>query len=410
MLLAFVALTAASHITGLRRDIAALSIATVLGADLSIALTMRMASTDLFAWTVAGMVFGGVALLAALRLGHVSEDRRYLTALGGLMRLMPLTGVVALAANIAGGFEGSIDPIKNVVLYAIVAVVVAGASIRLRLPNALYGSATSLALAIVFLLLVPGVDTLNAMLVPVAVSWVLTAVSLAPRLAAAWWKPLERSAWGFGAIPIAFGLADAGAAWTLDSDIYQRVTLSIMSLALAVGLTALVRREPIRGTAAVTLVTVAALRQVATYEPDSWQPFSITLAVALGVLGMLWHRSPVRSNPLYGLAGAVLVGVPFVESFTIGGTADAFIAGGLAVAVVVLGLIVRRQPPVAVGVIGVTLVVLRQLVDTAMAFESWQILGATGAALLIGGTIILAVRDTLRRWWESGRRYWSTLG
>jgi hypothetical protein len=149
---------------------------------------------------------------------------------------------------------------------------------------------------------------------------------------------------------------------------------------------------------------------VATYEPESWRAYAVVLAIALAATGLAWHRTRRLSDPLYGLAGAVLVGVPFVESFTIGGTVDAFLAGGLEVLVVVLGLAVRRQAPVAVGVVGVTLVVLRQLVDTAMAFESWQVLGAAGAIQLIGGTIILLIRDTLRQWWDSGRRFWATLG
>ncbi len=410
MLAAFAALAAASHIAGLRRDIATLAISTALAAVVALALAMRMLTTDLFAWTVAGMALGAAALLLSLRLGRMDAGSIYLVTLGQFARILSLVGVLSLVANIAGGFNGGIEPGWNAALYGVFAALAAAGSVRLRMPTGIYGSTASLVLAFVFLLMAPGVDTLDAMLAPVAMSWALMAASLAPRLGAAWSRPLERSAWVFGAIPVAFGLAEAGEAWSVGGDVYQRVTLSIMSLALAIGLAALVRREPARGSAAVALFTVAALRQVATYEPESWLPYSITLAVALWVLGMLWHRWPVRSNPFYGLAGAVLVGVPLLESFTIGGTTDAFIAGGLAVLVIVLGLVVRRQPPVAVGVIGVTLVVLRQLVDTAMAFESWQVLGAAGALLLIGGTLILMIRDTLRQWWDSGRRFWTALG
>src|SRR5690606_13404644 len=114
------------------------------------------------------------------------------------------------------------------------AVLAAAGSARLRMPAGIYASTASLVLAFVFLLMAPGVDTLDAMLAPVAMSWAVMAISLAPRLGAAWSRPLEHSAWVFGAIPIAFGLAEAGEAWSVGGDIYQRVTLSIMSLALVI--------------------------------------------------------------------------------------------------------------------------------------------------------------------------------
>jgi hypothetical protein len=130
-------------------------------------------------------------------------------------------------------------------------------------------------------------------------------------------------------------------------------------VAAVIGLTALVRRSPARASVAIPLVMGAVARQTATYEPESWQAYAVVLAIALFATGLAWHRAHWVSDPLYALGSAVPIGAPFTESFTIGGTTDAFIAGGYGILVVMLGLILRRQEPVATGAIGVTLVVLR---------------------------------------------------
>lgn len=408
-LLAFIAMTLTGHVIGKHRDSPFFSVVTAVTGLFAIALAARMITTDVFTWTIIGLLIGVAGAVTTKVLAQRSDESRYLTTWAELARLLQLVAVIALVVNIQGGIEGTIDPWQNVALYSVLTVTAAVVSIRLRRPELLYASTSSLGLAVIFVLLSPQVDVLDGMLIPLAISWILIVGSLTPQLTPRWAQPLEYSGYAFGTVPIIYAARRSELMWDSEGAIYQRGTLAILSLGLAIGLTALVRRSPVRGTVAVALATAAALRQVATYEPESWQPFAIVLAIALGTIGALWHRWPDRSNPLYGLAGVVLIGVPFLESFTIGGTTDAFIAGGYAVLVVVLGLIVRRQAPIAVGVIGVTLVVMRQLVDTTMAFESWQILAGAGAILIIGGTLILAIRDTLRTWLDSGKEFWTGL-
>lgn len=407
-LFALIALTLTGHVIGKHRDSTLCSVATAIFGIFTIALLTRMITTDLFVLTIAGLLIGiaGTALAQMLPRGSAS---RYLQGWRSLARPLQLVAAISLVVNATAGLDGTIGPWRNVVLYSGLAAVAAIASVRLRKPTMLYASTSSLGMAVLFVLLSPQVSALDGMLIPVAISWILVAISIAPKLTGRWARPLYSSGWVFGAVPIVYAASRTQQMWEGDSSIYQRGTVAILSLSLAIGLTALVRRSPARGTAAVVLAMAAAIRQVATYEPESLQPYAIVLAATLAVIGGMWHRWPSRSSPLYALAGVVLVGVPLVESFTIGGTTDAFIAGGYALLVVGLGLIVRRQAPVAVGVIGVTLVVLRQLVDTARAFESWQILAGAGAILLIGGTLILAIRDTFRRWIESAREFWATL-
>jgi hypothetical protein len=399
-----------THWLARRRDILAGAGVTAVAGLIAIALATRMLTTDPFVWTTLGIAIGLAALPAWAVLRGLGVTRGYIFGWLGVTQILVLVGVVALVANVAAGIAGEIDPWRNVALYAVLTAGAAVTSVRLGLPNGLYASTAALGLAVLFTLLTPQVDALDGLLIPAGIAWVLVVGSLAPRLTRPWARPPEYSGYAFGAVPALYPFLRTSQAWDFDSGIYARVTLAIVSLGLVVGLAAVVRRSPVRASVAIPLVMAGVARQVATYEPESWRAYAVVLAIALAATGLAWHRTRRVSDPLYGLAGAVLVGVPFVESFTIGGTGDAFLAGGLAVLVVVLGLAMRRQAPVAVGVAGVTLVVLRQLVDTAMAFESWQVLGAAGAILLIGGTIILLIRDTLRQWWDSGRRFWATLG
>ncbi len=407
---AYIFLALAANWAARRYDLALPTVVTAASGLTGIALATRMITTDTFTWTVVGLAIGVAALVAWAVLRGDDGPSGYRAGWIAVARVVAALVPISLAVNVVAGIAGEIDPWRNVALYAVLTIGAAVASVRMRLPEGLYASTGALGLTVLFILLTPQVSTTDGLLIPAAIAWVLVVGSLAPRLSLPWSRPLEYSGYAFGAAPILVPMLRAELAWSLDSTVYQRVTMAFVSLGLVTGLAAMVRRSPVRASVAIPLVMVGALRQVATYEPASWQPYAIVLAIALAATGLAWRRTSRVSDPLYATAGAVLIGVPFVESFTIGGTIDAFIAGGYAILVVVLGLVVRRQEPVAVGVVGVTLVALRQLVDTAMAYESWQVLGIAGAILLIGGTIILVIRDSLRRWWESGRRLWETLG
>ncbi|MDP9473223.1 MAG: hypothetical protein M3Q71_21605, partial [Chloroflexota bacterium] len=256
-----------------------------------------------------------------------------------------------------------------------------------------------------------GVAARNGAYAFTALSWLLVGGALTVPIQGRWvgqrsvW---EHCAYAVGVLPILLALAVQGLP-DPQSPVFQQLVLAVLSLAGILAVVAVARQDVVRGYVASVLGLAAALMQIAVTEPGNPQAYSAPIALYL--LGASWTRrhDPRIYDPLTGAGAALLLVPSLAQSFGPGGFIWALLCGAEALGFVVLGLVLGRRTPLAAGVVGLTLVVLRQTLDAANALPSWAIMGLVGVLLLGIGTLALAAREVLIRWVEVARSRWAIL-
>jgi hypothetical protein len=86
------------------------------------------------------------------------------------------------------------------------------------------------------------------------------------------------------------------------------------------------------------------------------------------------------------------------------------LGAGIALVLFLGGIALRLRVPIAAGIVGMSLIVLRLLVDAVLALQSWVSLLIVGLVLLGAGTAALVWKDALRERLERIQRGWHDLG
>jgi len=86
------------------------------------------------------------------------------------------------------------------------------------------------------------------------------------------------------------------------------------------------------------------------------------------------------------------------------------LAGGEALALLLVGLGLRLRVLVGAGIIAISLIVLQMVADAVHALPSWMILLVVGLALLAGGTILVIWKDSLGTGLDKLRPRWRAIG
>jgi hypothetical protein len=176
---------------------------------------------------------------------------------------------------------------------------------------------------------------------------------------------------------------------------YQRLVLAVYSLAgLMVAVSAL-RRLPLLAYAASATAMAAALMQIAAAGPANIHAYTVPVALYLLTLSYANRHTPAVHNPLAGAGAGLLLVPPFVESLGPDGFRWALATGGAALLLVFVGLGLQHRSYLAGGIVGLTAIVLREMVDVANALPTWATLALVGSILLLSGTGWLAARSEI---------------
>ncbi len=378
---------------------------------LALLVVLRMATTDLVLWTYAAFAAAGLAYLSHLA-GWPSGSAAFdVTLCVWLLTAGLLAAAVALPGNLLLSGIGRTDERMQAVVYAAIGLGVFGAGLRERRPVFTYGAVAAVVLALGFAIDASGVAARNGAYAFAALSWLLVGGALTVPTQGRWvgqrsvW---EHCAYAVGVLPILLALAVQGLP-DPQSPVFQQLVLAVLSLAGILAVVAVARQDVVRGYVASVLGLAAALMQIAVTEPGNPQAYSAPIALYL--LGASWTRrhDPRIYDPLTGAGAALLLVPSLAQSFGPGGFIWALLCGAEALGFVVLGLVLGRRTPLAAGVVGLTLVVLRQTLDAANALPSWAIMGLVGVLLLGIGTLALAAREVLIRWVEVARSRWAIL-
>lgn len=243
------------------------------------------------------------------------------------------------------------------------------------------------------------------------VAWALfsLAATLGPRLS----SPRPGEAWRMAALVIA-GLAAPCALAVPEggNDLARRswLTIALVSLAGMLAVEGWIRRHRLILTSASAVAMAALLIQIEAREPDNILAYSLPLGVYLLVLGAVNRRTGNLRDVLMGVGSGVLLVPVLWLAQQDGAVGYLALAAGIALALFLGGIVLRLRVPIAAGLLGLTVIVLRLVVDAVLALESWVALLVVGLLLLGAGTAALVWKEQLRERLERLQRGWHEMG
>ena len=382
------------------------------------AIAMLWPALDWPAWTLAltyeaigGALLLGTARWRVYRPASEAERSRLvatLVPLGGSLGAALLVSLAAVGDRLGGsGFYDTPEYWTLTGLVSVGAAMCLSEAWRLRAPDVTVaaGVLAGLAIAIAW----PGLR-FDVLWLPAAYEVVGTAVLLdrARRgarggIAALW-------VWGYiaTALLIAVGnLPDSARMSVVVESPEYRLLVGLVFLGAAqLGFEGARLRAPLTPVLASGVALLGVLMAIAMAQPANVQAYTAPTAAYLFALGLLGGRRPIAfREDLYAhealLAAAVLVLVlPQAEqSFEPGGARWGFallLEGGAMLAV---GLLLYERWLSVGGVLSISGVGLRWLIDTGRALPFWVTLGLVGLALLGLGVLLLFQRE----WWAGAR-------
>ena len=159
---------------------------------------------------------------------------------------------------------------------------------------------------------------------------------------------------------------------------------------------------------------VALLMGIATFEPSNEQVFTAPVGAYLVVIGLTFRKSPefvtrhLYAHEFVMLAGAVLlVAVPAAQSFDERAGLYGIELFGLALGLLLVGLLLHARWLVATGVTTLTATAMRMVTGGLVDTPYWLLFGIGGTAVIGFGLLLLLERerwDRLRvrvvEWWQ----------
>ena len=378
-------------------------------------LLLRMATTDVAAWTLVG-IGAGIALAAIGSLTSLAQSENpftrqfaassYLAGLG--------LGAVAVASNLIIALDTAeqVAPWLEAAVYAAAGLVALGAAVLSGRTLLTYSGFGSLAVAVLFVAHARDDGTRGMVLGLIVLAWAVMGTGLVLPKAGPWSihrEPWRRSAVAIGVAALGVVFRNNGSSTTVDTN-WQMVTVGLVSLAGLSGVDAWVRQSRLEGTVASALAMAALEIQIAIGEPANIQFYTVPLGLYLLALGFVHRRDPGNRDILFGMGSAVLIVPALILAQTEGRFGYVLLAGGISMALFLAGSFLRFRTPMAAGVVGITIIVLRMLVDAVLALPSWITLLVAGLLLLGGGTLMLTFRETVRAWLDRLRQRWEAMG
>jgi hypothetical protein len=154
----------------------------------------------------------------------------------------------------------------------------------------------------------------------------------------------------------------------------------------------------------------ALLISISTREPENVLWYSLPLGLYLLALGTVARKDPPVRDGLLGAGSGVLLLPVLWLAQNQGHLGYLGLGAGIALVLFLGGIALRLRVPIAAGIVGMSLIVLRLLVDAVLALQSWVSLLIVGLVLLGAGTAALVWKDALRERLERIQRGWHDLG
>ncbi len=419
----FAALSGAAIWTGLQRgrrsaidgSMAGIAWAGLGFATVSGLLLLRMVTTDHMAWSRAGIAVAIVLIAAATALRQRETGNSFVPVLlDATFTCAIVLGAVSIAANIllVANDPSAASDTTQAATYGLAGLAVLAIAWWRTSPWLGVAGLGLLAIATLYAALTRDNPDVAAPVGLVALSWVVmgTTIALQRTRRGEQLAPVLRLAGiGIGAVAIA-------AAATLDPDTgpgtsgWRTIIFTLVMAAALLATEGWLRQDRRWAIAASAVAMAALLMQVGDTEPSNIQEYTVPLALYLLALGWISRRNRALRDVLLALGSVALLAPPLLAAQRDGDATQLLIGGVEALMLFVAGVFLRLRVAIAASVAAITLIVLRFLVDAAIALPGWISLLAGGLLLLVIGTLLTIWKDEARNRLERLQAGWHDMG
>lgn len=381
----------------------------------AIVLGLRMATDDPLIWSWTGIGVAGVFIALSL----AGDRSRPMTAFAGrmfagLQAAGIVVGAIAVPVNLALAFSASRhvnDWVQAALYVAVGALLFVVGWVKGR-PYSTYATFASFTLTIAFTGRGLESDRLETGLYILLLAWVIAGTGIILPTTGAWRgqpKIFQNSAYSLPIVTLLVAIDD-GRRVRPDTGEWQLIVLTALTIAGMLAIEAWRRQDPARGAAASAIAMLALLMEIAVREPVNVQAYTVPLAIYLFGLGWAKRRQHKMRDMSLGVGAAVLIVPTFLQALNGDGFGWLLLAGGEALAFFVVGLVIRQRVLIGAGIIAISLIVLRMMVDAINAMPSWMILLVVGMILLVGGTVLIIWKEAIRKHLGDLQARWQALG
>jgi hypothetical protein len=317
-------------------------------------------------------------------------------------------GVLAIVINLQATSTHYDDrDVAQAIIYGVIAVALLVFAARPDQWLVMWGGFVAGMLAIAFGLRAADPTLSHVALVAMVTGWLVYGAMLALPQSRRW----QRDSWVITAGICALGgLVYAYAGDATDSTFGQTIlVLSIANTGLILAIEGW-RRTMVElvyvgsGFGMLAVFTALQVREVSNVHA-----YSLPLAAYAFTLAWFLRRDRTARDLLTAIGSIALVGPPILLALREESFVWLVVTLVEAVALVVGGAILRLRMSIAIGIVAVTLIVLRLLVDAANALPSWATLLVLGLLLLGAGTLWITLRDDIRERADTLRDRWKSL-
>jgi hypothetical protein len=382
---------------------------------LSASLLLRMTTTDTMVWTWVGLGLGVVLLALPLLIPMAGTANAYRD---GLVRDAFWAGIGLLAMSTAANMSltGDRDSTgeygTSAAIYLGVGLAVLAIGLKTARTFLSYAAFVAFTLAAGQFARAVSDSDWAVILAFVILSWVVIGTALVLPTDGMWSgqsRVWVNSALGIGA----FAVLVPGTNFmdVEDTDTARQIfVVTLVSMAGLLAVDARLRTDRRRAIIGSALAMLALLIQISTREPENFLWYSIPLGLYLLGLGVVVRRDPRLRDILLGAGSGVLLVPALLLAQSEGEFGYLLLAGGISIGLFLIGITLRLRVLIAAGVIGVTIIVLRMLIDAVLALESWITLLTVGLVLLGGGTASLVWKEALRERLDRLQSAWHDMG
>ncbi len=388
---------------------------TIAQGGLSALLLLRMVTTDTMVWTWVGLGIGVALLALALVPSLAGTSNAYGNA---LVHDASWAGIGLLAVSTAANMSMTSDGASSgeygtsAAIYLGVGLAVLAIGLKTARASLSYVAFVGLTLAAGQFARAVSDSDWAVILAFVILSWVVIGTALVLPAGGTWsgqsrvWVNSALGIGAFAALVPGTNFIDVE-----DTDTTRQVfVVALVSMAGLLAVDARLQRDRLRAIAGSALAMLGLLVQISIRDPESILWYSIPLGFYLLGLGVVIRKDPRLRDILLGAGSGVLLVPALLLAQAEGSFGYLLLAGGFSIGLFLAGIALRLRVLIAAGVVGVTIIVLRMLIDAVLALESWITLLTVGLVLLGGGTASLVWKEALRDRLERLQAAWHDMG
>jgi hypothetical protein len=360
--------------------------------SLATLLLLRMLTTDLVTWTLVGMAVALALHAVASLIGDAGHPfREHLLNTAAVVSL--ILGAVSVAANLALAIDAPdrADDGIQALVYGVAGIVLLALAARVGQPAREYAGLGALGVAVTYVARLATNEPGAMPMTQIAFAWLVMGTSLVLRGDQRWMGPPARlTAIGLGGFTIAHAL---WLNWPIDvsGPLWGTLLAALVSMSGLLSVHAWMRQDRFEALLASAVAMLALLLQIQRGDPGNLQHYTVPVAVYLLALGVIQRRTAPVRDLLLAMGSGLLLVPPLLQAQVNHDFTQMLVAGGEALVLFVAGALLRLRVTIAAGVLGISVIVLRMLLDAVNALPSW-------ITLLSGGLLLLAIGTVLTIW------------